>query len=37
MDLTDAVGDTRIEQYAFCGGSFPGIDVRHDPDIPCMS
>jgi hypothetical protein len=36
MDFTDAVGDTRIEQYAFCGSRFPGIDVRHDPDIPCM-
>jgi len=36
MDLTDAMGYTCIEQNAFCGGSFPGIDVRHDPDIPCM-
>jgi hypothetical protein len=37
MDLTDAMGDTRIEQNAFCGGRFPGIDVCHDPDISRMS
>jgi hypothetical protein len=36
MDLTDAVGDTRIEQNAFCRGSLPGIDVRHDPNISRM-
>jgi hypothetical protein len=31
------MGDTRVEQDAFCGGSLPGIDVRHDPNIPGMS
>jgi hypothetical protein len=36
MNFTDAVGDTCIEQYAFCGGSLPGIDVRHDPDVSCI-
>jgi hypothetical protein len=36
MNFTDAMGDTRIEQDTFCGGSFPGIDVRHDPNVPRM-
>jgi hypothetical protein len=37
MDLTDAMGYTRIEQDSFCGGGLPGIDVRHDPNISRMS
>jgi hypothetical protein len=36
MDFTNAMGYTCIEQNAFCGGRFPGIDVRHDPNVSCI-
>jgi hypothetical protein len=34
MHLADTVGDARIEQDAFGRRRLPGVNVRHDPDVP---
>jgi hypothetical protein len=34
MDLTDFVRNSGVEQNPLCRGGLPGIDVRHDADIP---
>jgi hypothetical protein len=34
VDLADAVRPARVEQDALRGRGLPGIDVRHDADIP---
>jgi hypothetical protein len=34
VDLADAVRASRIEQDALRSRGLPGIDVRHDADIP---
>jgi hypothetical protein len=35
MDLADFVRNSGIEEDPLGGGRLPGIDVRHDADVPC--
>jgi hypothetical protein len=35
MSLTELVVDARVEQDAFRGGRFTGVNVSHDADISC--
>jgi hypothetical protein len=34
MHLTDTVGDARVKQDALCRSRLPGVNVRHDSDVP---
>src|SRR5262249_840257 len=34
VDFAHLVGDTRVIKDALGGRSLPGVDMRHDPDVP---
>ena len=34
VHFADTVGDARIEENALCRSRLPGVDVRHDTDVP---
>jgi hypothetical protein len=35
VDLTDLVRNSGVEEDPLGGGRLPGIDVRHDANVPC--
>jgi hypothetical protein len=37
MHLAHPVGDTGVVEDALGGGGLPGVDVRHDPDVPGLA